>query len=146
MFFQVLLQLHKLPVEQANTSCCSIRISCTKNKQNLKQQESFLPASWLCIGDTSSASEWNRASLNPGAGEIENLQGVGWHSPSHSMPGCRDANDVSNTTKTFASTHALGYCSYRAREAQTACWVYQETSCPIPCCAVQGSSTSRLQL
>lgn len=135
-FFLVLFQLLKLPVEQADTSCCSVRISCTHTKKTPKQQESFLPASWLCTGDTSSASEWNRASLNPGAGEMENPQGLGWHSPSHSMPGCRAANAVSNTTETFASTHALGHCSYRARRAQAARWVHQETSCPHPlCCA-----------
>lgn len=130
------------PLSAAQVTCRTGRYLVLLNQnilhtKNPKQRESFLPASWLCIGDTSSASKWNRTSLNPGAGKMENPQSLGWHSPSHSMPGSWAANAVSDTTETFASTYALGYCSYRAREAHTACCVHQETSCPIPCCAVQ---------
>lgn len=75
-FFQLLFQLLKLPVEQANTSCCSIRISCTQEFRlrthyaftTINQQASLLPAGWLLVGDTHSASEWNK---NPGSGETE---------------------------------------------------------------------------
>jgi len=57
-----------------------MRISCTQEfirtcytftKTN--QEASLLPATWLLAGDTHSASEWNKMSLNAGSGETEKL-------------------------------------------------------------------------
>lgn len=140
MFFQLFFWLLKLPAELANTSCCSIKISCMQEfrlrihdgfikttKTNKNHQES-LPASWLFVGDTNSASEWNKTSINPGFGQTEKPQGLGWHSLFHSVPGCCAANAVSKENETFALIHALDYCSYRARDAQTAYRVHREVS------------------
>lgn len=155
-FFQLLFQLLKLPVEQANTSCCSIRISCTQEFRlrtlyaftKKPQQASLLPAGWLLAGDdTHSASEWNKKSVNPRSGETEKPQGLGWHSSSHSVPGWWAANAVSTMAEMFTLTHTVGYGSYRAKEVQRACQVHwEEVSYSITHCAVPDSLILRLQL